>query len=262
MELEHEVVIVPDVHGRKFWRDTIPYIQNGTPVIFLGDYLDPYSFEGITPEMATDNFLNILRETEGYGNVTLLLGNHDMTYVAPEAGICECRTDYEHLHELHHLFMENSSWFKFIHQVDIGELPVTFSHAGIHPGWINRYTQGIQSDIFVDSLEQLMLDQAWWHKFCQDLAVVSTYRGGWGKDGSVVWADIHEFERESNPWPGLQIVGHTQQLKQEPTEDGGFKWVGDRPVRIKNVVCLDCHQCFYLDAEGDIRYLKDNSVVL
>ena len=264
MELEHEIIIVPDIHGRAFWRDTLPYIQNGTPVIFLGDYLDPYPHEGISPDQALDNFKDILKETEGRDNVTLLLGNHDMTYVAPEADICECRTDYEHLEELHQLFMHNADRFKFIHQVrrDMATPSVTFSHAGIHPGWFKRFWPGIQANIMQDSLQQLMVDQDWWHKFCQDLAVVSRERGGWGKYGSCVWADIREFEWANELWPGLQIVGHSQQLNYGYNEQGKLWWKPGQPVRMQNVVCLDCHQCFYLDSEGDIRFLKDDKAIV
>ena len=259
-----DIVIVPDVHGRKFWQDAIPYIQNGTPVVFLGDYLDPYAHEGITPEMAIDNFMDILRKTEGHDNVTLLAGNHDMTYIAPEANICECRTDYEHFDELHHLFTHNAHRFRLVHQVrrDMSVPPVTFSHAGIHPGWLKLIKDNWAEDAEVmlnGTLEDILkLDK---HGILTYLSHVSRERGGWNKYGSVVWADIHEFQWDDELWPGLQVVGHTQQLKKEPTEGGWWKWVGDKPVRVQNVVCLDCHQCFYLDPDMDIRYLKDDKVV-
>ena len=33
--------VIPDVHGRPFWRDAVLDVET-TPVVFLGDYLDPY----------------------------------------------------------------------------------------------------------------------------------------------------------------------------------------------------------------------------
>jgi predicted phosphodiesterase len=40
------VMIIPDLHGRKFWRKAIAdNIGNVDKVVFLGDYLDPYGDE-------------------------------------------------------------------------------------------------------------------------------------------------------------------------------------------------------------------------
>lgn len=38
--------IIPDVHGRPFWRDAVLDVDT-TPVVFLGDYLDPYPQDGV-----------------------------------------------------------------------------------------------------------------------------------------------------------------------------------------------------------------------
>ena len=78
-----KLIIVPDVHGRTFWKDIMGY--EDTPVVFLGDYLDPYPRENIGKRQAIDNFLKILDYSKQNDNVTLLLGNHDMeiNYVEP-----------------------------------------------------------------------------------------------------------------------------------------------------------------------------------
>ena len=53
--MEKKILIVPDVHGRKFWEVVKEY--NDVPIVFLGDYLDPYtSIEGITHAQALSNF--------------------------------------------------------------------------------------------------------------------------------------------------------------------------------------------------------------
>lgn len=46
-----KVIIIPDVHGRKFWRSALSWVET-TPIVFLGDYLDPYRDEGIDSEEA------------------------------------------------------------------------------------------------------------------------------------------------------------------------------------------------------------------
>ena len=78
------ILIVPDVHGRTFWRRAKELVKNYQKIIFLGDYLDPYSYEGINPDMAFIEFLDIIEFKKKYPKkVTLLLGNHDLHYLSP-----------------------------------------------------------------------------------------------------------------------------------------------------------------------------------
>lgn len=73
-----EILIVPDVHGRTFWKPALDYPGQ---IIFLGDYLDPYPSEGITADEACRNFLEIVNFKEkNPDRVTLLLGNHELHY--------------------------------------------------------------------------------------------------------------------------------------------------------------------------------------
>ena len=44
-----KLTIIPDVHGRPFWRDAVKDVAE-TPVVFLGDYLDPYPQDMVTWE--------------------------------------------------------------------------------------------------------------------------------------------------------------------------------------------------------------------
>ena len=39
-------IVIPDVHGRDFWRSAVRGREE-EKIIFLGDYVDPYSWEGI-----------------------------------------------------------------------------------------------------------------------------------------------------------------------------------------------------------------------
>ena len=80
-----KILIVPDVHGRKFWHKAIEMIDEVDQVVFLGDYLDPYSYEGITFEDALIELEGILAFKEDYPDkVVLLVGNHDMHYIKTE----------------------------------------------------------------------------------------------------------------------------------------------------------------------------------
>lgn len=267
--MDKKVIIIPDVHGRTFWKDAIPYIEGGTPVVFLGDYLDPYSHEAISPNDAKANFKEILEVTEGKNNVHLLIGNHDTTYIWPEANICECRTDYNNLPELCTIFKKELKRFSLHWYDEVGGKKFLFTHAGVHEDWLKVLRK--QLNIKDDADMGYCLTALYNGAYNEDLTClsllshVSYLRGGWQRVGSCIWADINEFLM--HPSVSLkdytQIVGHSQQIKKQPTENGGFKWVGGEPVydMNSNVFCLDCHKCFYIDGEGDVRYLANDEVV-
>ena len=47
MKKDIKILIVPDVHGREFWRQPVTEVLNdpglkNTRIVFLGDYVDPY----------------------------------------------------------------------------------------------------------------------------------------------------------------------------------------------------------------------------
>lgn len=47
-------LIIPDVHGRTFWKKSVyDYLENHPEVkiIFLGDYLDPYQYHERSKQM-------------------------------------------------------------------------------------------------------------------------------------------------------------------------------------------------------------------
>ena len=72
-----EMLIIPDVHGRTFWRE--PCNNWKGKIIFLGDYFDPYPQEGITDEMAYVNAIEVFKFIERNSDrVIALLGNHDL----------------------------------------------------------------------------------------------------------------------------------------------------------------------------------------
>ena len=49
------MIIIPDVHGRSFWKEYVKGHEE-EDIIFLGDYLDPYGYEGIHCKDAIENF--------------------------------------------------------------------------------------------------------------------------------------------------------------------------------------------------------------
>ena len=259
-----EIIIIPDVHGRGFWKNALPYIEDGVSTVFLGDYVDPYPHEGITPEMALDNFKSIVESAQLHDNVHLLIGNHDCTYIEPDAEICECRTDYAHLSEIHQIFKDNIDLFSLYQHVTVTDQPFLFTHAGVHAEWLDMVKQMYHRK--TDDV-RILLDRVMTGLILHEetalsiLRAVSYLRGGMDKAGSVVWADIREFKNRGDI--GIrQIVGHTQQLKKEnfktPAGTWTFRWVPDSPVTYKDVTCIDTHKCYYLDEEGTLHELVEN----
>lgn len=72
-----KILVLPDMHGRQFWRKPCENVEMYDKIIFLGDYLDPYDFENVSVENAIDNFKEIIELKEKHTSKTvLLLGNH------------------------------------------------------------------------------------------------------------------------------------------------------------------------------------------
>lgn len=218
-----KILIVPDVHGRKFWHKAEELINNVDQVVFLGDYLDPYSHEGITFDTAIEEFLKILDFKEKYGDkVVLLVGNHDMHYIEIEFMDCS-RLNYEKRQDIHELYQKHLDKFNLVF---LYENTWLFSHAGVYLDWLKSNQLNI--DDLLDF--KTFLKEQW-----ETLEVLSSYRGGWDSVGSCIWADIRE-SIENTVLPGYyHIVGHTQ--------------LSENLYQSKNISCVDVRRCFILDTD-------------
>ena len=203
-----DLIVVPDVHGRTFWENVFKY---DTEIVFLGDYLDPYSFENIYPWDALDNFAHILTFAKMNPNVHLLLGNHDLAY-ANGLHVCKSRTDKKNYDEIRRMFVDNKDLFSLAYDCTINGKTFFISHAGITPSWCE-----LHSDIFdrpfsetlcADYINRLYREG----KLDSVLGDVSRHRYGSDKSGSIVWADIydHAEDQGNHKTDVIQIVGHTQ----------------------------------------------------
>lgn len=231
-------IVIPDVHGRKFWRDVVKGNEDER-IIFLGDYLDPYSEEGITPEDAYNELLDILAfKKEHPDNVTLLLGNHDLGYL--DSNICSFRQDKRNLKRNRKLLRDNLELFDIICEDSFGDQKILFSHAGIRTTWL------VNNDWLYDTknfkptvINELFHDDEGRKDLFISLADVSIFRGGLDTSGSVVWTDIEEFIYCNDELPGyIQIFGHTLHA--------GGAWVID-----KHLWCLDCGKAFKVKPSAD-----------
>ena len=110
--MTNKILIIPDVHGRTFWKYAITNIDKYDKVIFLGDYLDPYPYEEISFEDAVINFKEILEFKKANSDkVELLIGNHDCHYIWLDFMNCS-RLNKSRRTEMNKLFIDIYKLFK------------------------------------------------------------------------------------------------------------------------------------------------------
>lgn len=251
---EIKYIIIPDVHGRIFWREAVKkYIDSNIVFIFLGDYLDPYGYEEIDDEY--QGLLDIIEYKKNYPErFILLLGNHDLHYLTRIGR--GSRWDWQNAKRNEKTFLDNINLFQIVYSTTVNDKKFLFSHAGILKDWIYKNHKWLNVEVPDENTDYKIND---WTElpdfnktfrsdtdreaFFNSIGDVSFYRGGDSQWGSIVWADVHEHLDKNERIPGvIQVFGHTQQ-----EED---------PVNYDNeIYCLDCRKAFALTASGNITSL-------
>lgn len=244
------MIIIPDVHGRDFWKSAVAGRED-EEIIFLGDYVDPYPYEGVHPMAGLMCLLEIIEFKKQHpANVTLLLGNHDLSYVSDY--MFKCRHDYDNAETIRTIILENLPLFRIAHEKTIGGRHYIFTHAGILPAWLaenDRILGMLAPDNVVAELNQGLATG----EIYAALGDVSEYRGGHLEVGSCVWADVDEHfdhaaqdalapnsNSPATDWADVyQIFGHSQQFTGAPIITSRF-------------ACLDCRRAFCLNDDGEI----------
>lgn len=218
--MNNKILVLPDIHGRRFWKKPCENIEKYDKVIFLGDYLDPYDFEGITVRDAIKNFEEIIEfKKNNVDKVVLLLGNHDMPYFSSDYYFFShyhCRHSESHHKAIATLFEKNKDFFKIAHV----ENNILFTHAGVESGWLKNVVGCDESDInkICDKINSLLENK----DTLRQLYSISSRRGGYNKYPSCIWADCRDmmWDMESFKDPDAyiapiqkmkQVFGHTLQ---------------------------------------------------
>ncbi len=233
MKIVNKIAVVPDVHGKSFWEEAKEKIDSVDEVVFLGDYLDAYTFKILANrEIELDNFLKILNLKKEYPEkVVLLLGNHDIGYLLRLG--CS-RQIYGEMFDLYqHHFEENIDLFQMTEYVQLNNEKILFSHAGILKKWVEQVLKKL--DLGDVSLQSVILDgffnylilkynEPEYRDFLKwALWLVGPARGGFnGSCGSIVWADSTEWEGEENFFGAdiMQVVGHNRLSSATILTDG------------------------------------------
>lgn len=242
--------IVPDVHGRSFWKEAKEAIADDSieKVIFLGDYFDPYDDEGVFIDH--DDIVNSFNEIVEFkkanpDRVILLLGNHDIHYLYKNS-YCS-RHDDEHEDEYCALIKDNLDCFKLMHleEIDVKDYSkVLFTHAGLTSGFIKTLARaGYQKDdinaIVKTVNENFFASKTHENHILSELLLrVSRFRGGTFSDSSFMWADIREVVPNKFDFDDVyQIFGHTRD------------WF---PTVMKRYAMLDTQECYIADFENGV----------
>ena len=195
--MDSAIIIVPDCHARDFWKPVLQ-IQD-KPIVFLGDYLDPYDYEGFSFDHGLDNLEQIIQfKKDNPTRVTLLFGNHDANSLWQKNWASRFRPSIR----AYKLYEENFNLFD-PYKI-IGD--VLFTHAGVSEGWYETHS--------IKNIESFLDKQ--WNEFLQNpyeesyLAIFDCGRARWGYApyGGIFWNDLSEVG--GNPVDYVQISGHNQ----------------------------------------------------
>lgn len=234
LTMEGKILIIPDVHGRSFWKSAVCH-DGFSKIIFLGDYVDPYPREGISDFIALHHFKEIISfKKYNPDKVVLLLGNHDLHYYSELFFQYAGGTRYNKVYaqRLYELFMEYRHLFQLAYETETAGQRFLFTHAGVVKRWYDMFASVI-GELDADHLNALLDTDAG----ILTLTAIGKIRGGPCTVGSMVWADVHEMSRYGQV-PGIfQIFGHT--MMDSPFMEDGF-------------ACLDCQKPFVLDEDGII----------
>jgi len=238
------MIIVPDIHGRDFWKEPVNENLGKEHIVFLGDYLDPYEDEQIAPWEVFPQLEEIVAlKIEHPDSVTLLLGNHDVHYLTERGR--GSRYDYIRGAQIKRFIREKADAFQLTYETEIAGKKFLFSHAGIVVGWMEHnkeYLDYATQDAIGQVLNDMWADRSSWPVLFSILADVPYSRWGRATYGSPIWSDVDDMRTESPELPGYyQIFGHSQQEK--------------RPVITDYFACLDCRRAFRLTEDGELEAL-------
>ena len=229
------ILIIPDIHGRNFWKKAVEENMDKVDrIIFFGDYLDPYPWEGITRKEAISNFQEIIGfKSENRDKVVLFVGNHDLAYIDKKNYIVRSRYDSSNARHIEEMFRSHRSFFQLAHEELIGDKRYLFTHAGLQIGWYKKHEKLI-GELTVNGMNHLLDIPNGIKALCE----ASWSRGGWDQFGSIVWNDVTDCGSHVNdelPWD-RQVFGHSQQ--------------DEHPIITDTHVCLDCRKAFILNDDG------------
>ena len=227
----NDIIVIPDIHGRTFWKKVKNDNSNST-IVFLGDYLDPYTSEKISFEDAFANLEEIIDFALKRKNVILLIGNHDYPYYFNTGNLGWSRYNHKFALDAHDLFLTHKELFSIAYQYN----NLLFTHAGVEKEWYNKCVKNKNCGNISEQLQDLFLNNP------RVFEIVGRSRGGYFEFGSPIWTDFYDLMWQENLIPNIkQYVGHTMGIYL-------------RSNMAKNIYCLDCQKIFKVNSTTIIEY--------
>jgi len=209
-----EYLIIPDIHEKLYEvQDIIDKYPHVDKRIFLGDYLDSFEYNQMYEHH--EKFCYYLKELATDPKNIMLTGNHDVQYfdLFNRYGC----SGYDR--NKHHIVTKilGSTWLdenlKFVHAEKFDDKLIVFSHAGIHPSFIQPYAK--LSPTYFETLNR-DISFKFTNNVKDPLLMAGQARWGFNKHGGITWQDWRE---EFKDVKGInQVVGHT--IIDEPMYNG------------------------------------------
>lgn len=272
-------LILGDIHGRKNWVDLVTPFDEDTLYIFIGDYTDPYYYEGVSYNQMMEQLLLIIQfKKEHPDNVLLLVGNHDLQYIINNGETN--RYDVFHAERIMKVFSDNADAFYGV-AYQIGE-KYLISHAGVTSAWYKKWIDEKIDDLTLekicDEVNKLWEKNKKAFSFAPNAVKLSDCYGT-SATHSPLWirpTSLWEYNIFGFGSGKIQVVGHTRfehysdefkdfdgkimatgtqkdELTKEMIDRGSDYWINDgmhvcKPVYNNNnnvdIIQVDC-----LDAE-------------
>lgn len=263
-------LLIPDIHGRAFWKEALEkYNKENYPnltIVFLGDYVDPYEFEGVSRQDAIDNFQEIIDVAKSDNRIHLLIGNHDMHYWYDAE--YKSRVDSKNYNKIKDMFLQNFTLFNVAYEETINEKKYLYTHAGVSSFWLQhlQFVGKMALSMHIDRLREEQVE------FCEFLSnftlsadnlnqlklnfqgqanlwMASYARGGDNSCGSCIWEDWSEWLYKGMEIKGLwQIFGHSRWSKGNP-DDIGID-------RRRHIACIDTASAWTITDKGTLSKFK------
>ena len=274
-------LLIPDVHGRSFWKEALEkYNKEEYPnltIVFLGDYVDPYEFEGITRQDAIDNFKEIIDVAKLDNRIHLLIGNHDMHYWYDAR--YKSRVDNKNYNKIKDMFLQNFTLFNIAYEEIINNEKYLYTHAGVSTFWLkhlqfvgkiavennkqyridrlgNKVKKLSDEQLpFAQMLETMTPDADKLNKMKlnfqgqANLWMASYARGGDYNCGSCIWEDWSEWGFKGMEIEGFwQVFGHSRWSKKNPDEaDIDYD---------RKLACIDTATAWIITNEGKFHQFE------
>lgn len=222
----NDILVVPDVHGRRFWEPALDYPGE---IIFLGDYTDPYPSEGISFEQAYEVFVRIVDfKAQNPERVTLLVGNHELHYYDHEYACT--RFNPRHYMAMHEILTNEATRDLFQVCKQVGKY--LFSHAGVLKEWYDSHREEFMP--LGATLEERLNN--FFRVNPSAFYEISILRNGEARCGSPLWVDIQEHFDAPEPFDSdiIQIIGHTRMDNEEAYVEGNICLTDNRRLHIVN----------------------------